>query len=55
MAKKRSKAISAKISKLVKEGHTRKQAVAMAMSMQRSGRLGPKGGYKRKRKRGKRT
>jgi len=47
---KRSKWVSAKISKLVREGYTRKRAVATALQMERSGRLGPRGGYKRKRK-----
>lgn len=39
--------VSAKVSHLVEEGHPQKQAVAMAMSMEREHRLGPGGGYKR--------
>lgn len=40
--------VSAKISKLVHEGVPQKQAVAEALSMERAGRLGPHGGYRRK-------
>jgi len=47
---KRSSRMSSKVSKLVREGYPRKQAVAIALQMERSGRLGPHGGYKRKRK-----
>ena len=40
--------VSAKISHLVKkEGVKQSQAVATALNMQRKGRLGPKGGYRR--------
>ena len=40
--------VSAKISHLVKqEGMPQKQAVAVALNMQRKGRLGQKGGYRR--------
>lgn len=42
-----SKAVSAKVSKLMHEGKPQKQAVATALSMQRAGRLGPRGGYKK--------
>lgn len=44
------KRVSAKVSKLMHEGKPQKQAVAMSMSMERAGRLGEKGGYKRKKK-----
>jgi len=51
MAKNVSKAgqerVSAKIRTLVKEGKTVKQAAGAAYGMEREGRLGPKGGYKR--------
>ena len=41
-------AVSRKISHLVKsEGTPQKQAVAMALNMERQGRLGPRGGYRR--------
>lgn len=39
--------ISMKIKKLMKEGMKQKQAVATALSMQRAGRLGPRGGYRK--------
>lgn len=39
--------VSAKIRKLRREGKPQKQAVATALNMQRRGRLGPRGGYKR--------
>ncbi len=41
--------VSIKISKLIKEGYPRKQAVAIALSMKNNKSLGPRGGYKRKR------
>lgn len=44
------KSVSAKIRSLINEGYPVKQAVAMALSMYGSNRLGPKGGYKRARK-----
>ena len=50
MAKKSSR-VSKKISHLRKEGVPEKQAVAEALSMERKGRLGPKGEYKRVKKR----
>ena len=40
--------VSRKISKLVREGYPHKQAVAIALNMQSKGRLGHKGGYRRK-------
>ena len=43
-------AVGYKISKLRKEGMPQKQAVAVALSMEQSGRLGPRGGYKRVKK-----
>jgi hypothetical protein len=46
-------AVGKKISKLVHEGKSQKQAVATALSMKRAGRLTKEGGYKRvKRKKG---
>ena len=48
------KRVSAKISHLVKSGEVsnteagRKKAIAMAHSMERAGRLGSRGGYRRK-------
>jgi len=39
-----------KITKLMKEGYSRKQAVAIALNMKKSGKLGPKGGYKKVKK-----
>jgi hypothetical protein len=47
MARRGSKGVSAKISKLRGEGKSQKQAVATALAMKRAGRLGPRGGYKR--------
>lgn len=41
-------AVSAKIKKLVSEGKPTKQAQAIALNMGREGKLGPKGGYKKK-------
>lgn len=48
------KRVSAKISHLHKTepGMPHKKMVAMALNMEREGRLGPKGGYKRKTKHG---
>jgi len=40
-------AVSKKIGHLVREGTPQRQAVAMAMSMQRAGRLTKSGDYKR--------
>lgn len=39
--------ISAKISKLHREGEPQKKAVAMALHMAEARRLGPRGGYRR--------
>jgi hypothetical protein len=36
-----------KVKKLLKEGKKPKQAYAMAKSMERKGKLGPRGGYKK--------
>lgn len=41
--------VGRKISKLRHEGKSRKQAVATALNMKREGRLGSRGGYRRKR------
>lgn len=41
---------SYKIEKLIKEGYPQKQAVAIALQMKKEGRLGPRGGYIRKKK-----
>lgn len=49
------KKASAKISKLVHEGMPQKQAVATALNMEREGHLGPKGGYKRSKKKGEKS
>lgn len=43
-------AVGKKISKLVHEGKPQKQAEAIALQMQRSGRLTANGGYKRVKK-----
>ena len=42
--KKKSR-VGYKISKLVKEGKPHNQAVAIALNMEKNGRLGPRGGY----------
>lgn len=39
-----------KIAKLMKAGYPRKQAIAIALNMKKSGKLGPKGGYKKVKK-----
>ena len=44
-----SRAVSIKIKKLKSEGYPHKQAVAIALSMRDSGKLGPRGGYIKKR------
>ena len=46
----RKKAIRAKFNKLRSEGKDIQQASAMAHSMDKEKRLGPKGGYKKKKK-----
>lgn len=43
--------VSAKIRVLRREGVPEKQAVAEALSMRRAGRLGPRGGYRRAKRR----
>jgi uncharacterized protein YoaH (UPF0181 family) len=43
----KDKAVSKKIKKLMDEGKSQQQAVAIALSMEREGKLGPKGGYKK--------
>ena len=50
MPTKRKTAVGKKISKLRKKGKSQRAAVATALSMKRAGRIGPKGGYKRKKK-----
>lgn len=45
--------VGKKISHLMKkEGMPQKQAVAAALNMEREGRIGPRGGYRRKAKKG---
>ena len=46
--KKKNSRVSKKISHLVKEGTPQKQAVAMALNMEREGRITDSGGYRRK-------
>jgi len=46
-----SNKLSKKISILIKEGMPKKQAIAIALSMQTHGRIGPKGEYIRKKRR----
>ena len=48
MARNRNKRVQLKISKLLSEGKPMKQAVAMALKMEEEGRLGIRGGYKKK-------
>jgi len=43
------KRVSAKVSRLMHEGKPQAQAVAMSLHMEEAGRLGPRGGYARKR------
>ena len=43
--------VGMKIKKLMKEGYPHKQAVAIALSMEKSNKLGPRGGYKKSPKR----
>jgi hypothetical protein len=47
-AAKKKTAVGKKISKLVSEGKTQKAAVGAALGMKAEGRLGPEGGYKKK-------
>ncbi|HEX7128340.1 MAG TPA: hypothetical protein VF406_21515 [Thermodesulfobacteriota bacterium] len=47
MADPKAKRISNKVKRLVHEGKPQKQAVAIAYSMARAGKLGPRGGYRR--------
>lgn len=42
--------VGKKISHLIGEGKPRDQAVAMALSMERAGRITPSGGYRRVKK-----
>ena len=44
---KASDRVRAKIRKLIREGVPREEATAMALRMEREGKLGPKGGYHR--------
>ena len=44
------KAIGKKLAKLAKEGKPKKQAYAIAKSMESKGKLGPRGGYKKSKK-----
>jgi hypothetical protein len=48
MARNRNKRVQLKISKLLSEGKPMKQAVAIALKMEEEKRLGPRGGYKKK-------
>lgn len=43
----KDKAVSKKIKKLMEEGKSQQQAVAIALSMEREGKLGLEGGYKK--------
>lgn len=45
---KSSEAVSAKVAKLIDEGMPQKQAVAVALEMEREEQLGPRGGYRPK-------
>tara|TARA_R110002020_G_scaffold164181_1_gene350654 strand:+ start:3149 stop:3286 length:138 start_codon:yes stop_codon:yes gene_type:complete len=42
-----NKVVSKKIKKLIDEGKSQQQAIAIALNMKREGKLGPKGGYKK--------
>lgn len=44
----RSARVGAKVKKLIAEGKPPKQAQAIAESLERSGRLGPRGGLKKR-------
>ena len=48
--KRKKSPVSLKISQLVKEGYPHKQAVAIALSMQESGRITKSGGYRRRKR-----
>jgi hypothetical protein len=48
MARNRNRRVQLKISKLLSEGKPMKQAVAIALKMEEEKRLGPRGGYKKK-------
>jgi hypothetical protein len=50
-SKKKISDVGMKIKKLMKEGYPHKQAVAIALSMKKSNKLGPHGGYKKSKKR----
>lgn len=47
MAMKTRSAVSRKISTMVREGYRQPVAVAAALNMERRGKLGPEGGYRR--------
>lgn len=42
--------VGKKIGKLIREGKPLKRAVGQALNMEREGRIGPKGGLKRKKR-----
>ena len=50
-SKKKISDVGMKIKKLMKEGYPHKQAIAIALSMKKSNKLGPRGGYKKSKKR----
>lgn len=48
MTAKKKSPVAIKVGKLIREGKSRSQAYAIANSMKKEGRLGPRGGYVRK-------
>jgi hypothetical protein len=46
-SKRKSNNVGIQIGKLMKKGYPHKQAVAIALSMKKSNKLGPRGGYKK--------